>query len=157
MPAHHVSHRGSSFCDRYLHMARASESERYGQNETDLAWNLHADRSEVFYLLQYFLMTRLLFCDLCHYYYYYFIYLFFLKRSCFYYGSVRKYRASFVDYLRNRSALAVNCWVIIHCLEVSCKVDQITSAKRKWFIYLQLTDSDLLLNNSRTRADLFRF
>ena len=30
--------------------------------------------------------------------------------------------------LRNRSALAVNCCVIIHCLEVSCKEDQITSA-----------------------------
>ena len=29
--------------------------------------------------------------------------------------------------LRNRLALAVNCWVIIHCLEVSCKGDQITS------------------------------
>ena len=31
--------------------------------------------------------------------------------------------------LRNRSALAVNCCVIIHCLEVSCKEDQITSAQ----------------------------
>ena len=31
-------------------------------------------------------------------------------------------------YLRNRSALAVNCCVIIHCLEFSCKEDQITSA-----------------------------
>ena len=31
-------------------------------------------------------------------------------------------------YLRNRSALAVNCCVIIHCLEVSCKEDHITSA-----------------------------
>ena len=30
--------------------------------------------------------------------------------------------------LRKRSALAVNCCVIIHCLEVSCKEDQITSA-----------------------------
>ena len=28
--------------------------------------------------------------------------------------------------LRNRSALAVICSVIIHCLEVSCKEDQIT-------------------------------
>ena len=28
--------------------------------------------------------------------------------------------------LRNRSDLAVSCWVIIHCLEVSCKEDQIT-------------------------------
>ena len=32
--------------------------------------------------------------------------------------------------LRNRSALAVNCCVIIHCLEVSCKEDQITRAAR---------------------------
>ena len=30
-------------------------------------------------------------------------------------------------YLRSRSESAVNCWVIIHCLEVSCKEDQITS------------------------------
>ena len=39
-------------------------------------------------------------------------------------------------YLRNRSALAVNCCVIIHCLEVSCKEDQITSAQR----FIQLTE-----------------
>ena len=32
---------------------------------------------------------------------------------------------------RNRSALAVNCCVIIHCLEVSCKEDQITSVQRE--------------------------
>ena len=43
-------------------------------------------------------------------------------------------------YLRNRSAPAVNCWVIIHCLEVSCKEDQITSVQREWFIFVQLTD-----------------
>ena len=45
--------------------------------------------------------------------------------------------------LRNtcRSALAVNCWVIIHCLEISCKGDQITNAKREWFtMYLLTTD-----------------
>ena len=42
--------------------------------------------------------------------------------------------------LRNRAALAVICWVINHCLEVSCKVDQITSAEREWFIFLQLAD-----------------
>ena len=30
--------------------------------------------------------------------------------------------------LRNRSALAVNYCVIIHCLKVSCKDNQITSA-----------------------------
>ena len=35
------------------------------------------------------------------------------------------------DYLRNRSAPTVNCGVIIHCLEVSCKEDQITSAQRE--------------------------
>ena len=29
-------------------------------------------------------------------------------------------------HLRNRSALAVNCFVIIHCLEVRCKEDKIT-------------------------------
>ena len=33
--------------------------------------------------------------------------------------------------LRNRSAPAVNCWVIIHCLEVICKEDQTTSAQRE--------------------------
>ena len=32
---------------------------------------------------------------------------------------------------RNRSALAVNCCALIHCLEVSCKEDQITSAHSK--------------------------
>ena len=42
--------------------------------------------------------------------------------------------------LRNRSALAVIYWVINHCLEVSCKVDQITSTEREWFIFLQLID-----------------
>ena len=49
------------------------------------------------------------------------------------------------DYLRNRSALAVNCWVIIHCLEVSCKGDHITSAKCKWLFYLQLTDNQWII------------
>ena len=39
--------------------------------------------------------------------------------------------ASHERQLRNRSALAVNCCVIIHCLEVSCKEDQITSAQRE--------------------------
>ena len=32
--------------------------------------------------------------------------------------------------LRNRSGLVVN-YVIIHCLEVSCREDQITSAQRE--------------------------
>ena len=45
-----------------------------------------------------------------------------------------------VECLRNRSAPAVNCWVIIHCLEVCCKEDQITSSQRKWFIFVQLTE-----------------
>ena len=42
-------------------------------------------------------------------------------------------------YLRDRSALAVNCCVIIHCLEASCKTDQIMSAKPR-VIYLLTTD-----------------
>ena len=33
--------------------------------------------------------------------------------------------------LRNRSVLAMNCCVIIHCVEVSCKEDQITSAQHE--------------------------
>ena len=37
-------------------------------------------------------------------------------------------------YLINRSALTVNCCIIIHCLEVSCKEDQIT------VIYLRTAD-----------------
>ena len=53
-------------------------------------------------------------------------------------------------YLRYRSALAVNCWVIDHCLEVSCKVSQITSAKREWFIYLQLTDKQWFITQQFT-------
>ena len=61
-------------------------------------------------------------------------------------------------YLRNKSALAVNCCIIIHCLEVSCKEDQITRAQREWFISVQLTDKQcIIIHRSRTRADLFRF
>ena len=42
------------------------------------------------------------------------------------------------------------------CLEVSCKVDQTTSTEREKFIFLNLlTNCDLLLNTSHTRADLF--
>ena len=59
-------------------------------------------------------------------------------KACFL-GKKRKIFQN-VIYLQNRSALAVICWVINHCLEVSCKVDQITSTERKWFIYLQLAD-----------------
>ena len=53
-------------------------------------------------------------------------------------------------YLRNRSAPAVNCWVIIHCLEVSCKEDQITSAQREWFIVVQLTDKQWIITQQFT-------
>ena len=34
-------------------------------------------------------------------------------------------------YLSNRYALAVKCSVIIHCLEVICKAEQITSVPRE--------------------------
>ena len=53
-------------------------------------------------------------------------------------------------YLRNRSAPAVNCWVIIHCLEVSCKEDQIKSAQREWFIFVQLTDKQWIITQQFT-------
>ena len=43
-----------------------------------------------------------------------------------------------IEYLRNRSSLAVSCCIIIHCLEVSIKADQITSAQR----CIQLTDKN---------------
>ena len=52
--------------------------------------------------------------------------------------------------LRNRSAPAVNCWVIIHCLEVSCKEDKITSAQREWFIFVQLTDKRWIITQQFT-------
>ena len=53
-------------------------------------------------------------------------------------------------YLRNRSAPAENCWVIIHCLEVSCKEDQITSAQLEWFIFEQLTDKQWIITQQFT-------
>ena len=53
-------------------------------------------------------------------------------------------------HLRNRSAPAVNCWVLIHCLEVSCKEDQITSAQREWFIFIQLTDKQWIITQQFT-------
>ena len=63
--------------------------------------------------------------------------------------------------------LCVNCWVIIHCLSVSCKQInhsrfalviwsplQLTS--REWFICLQLTDKQWIITQQFTaRADLF--
>ena len=54
------------------------------------------------------------------------------------------------NYLRNRSAPTVNYWVIIHCLEVSCKEDQITSAQREWFIFVQLTDKQWIITQQFT-------
>ena len=48
--------------------------------------------------------------------------------------------------LRNSSALAVNCCIIIHCLEVRCcKEDQITRVQREWFIFVQLTDKQWII------------
>ena len=50
----------------------------------------------------------------------------------------------------------MNCWVIIHCLEVSCKEDQITRAQREWFIFVQLTDKQWIITQQFTAgADLF--
>ena len=54
---------------------------------------------------------------------------------------------------RSRSALAVICWVINHCLEVSCEVVQITSAEHEWFLFLQLTDKQCYITQ---QIDLFR-
>ena len=48
--------------------------------------------------------------------------------------------------LSYRSAPAVNCWVIIHCFEVSCKKDQISSASYLSSYNLP-TNSELLLSN----------
>ena len=44
----------------------------------------------------------------------------------------------------------MNCWVIIHCLEVSWKEDQITSAQREWFIVVQLTDKRWIITQQVT-------
>ena len=50
----------------------------------------------------------------------------------------------------------LNCWLIIHCLEVSCKEDQITSAQREWFIFVQLTSKQWIITQQFTAgADLF--
>ena len=53
-------------------------------------------------------------------------------------------------FLRNRSAPTANCCVIIHCLEVSCKEDQITSAQWEWFIFVQLTDKQWIISQQFT-------
>ena len=52
--------------------------------------------------------------------------------------------------LRNRSALAVNWCIVIHCLEVSCKEDQIASAQRERFIFVQLIDKQLIITQQFT-------
>ena len=46
----------------------------------------------------------------------------------------------------------MNCWVIIHCLMVSCKEDQITSAQREWFIVVQLTSNVVYFRNRSAPA-----
>ena len=48
----------------------------------------------------------------------------------FLFVGLKSFIVSFVLYLRNGSALAVKWWVINHCLEVSCKEDQIN--KQVW-------------------------
>ena len=58
---------------------------------------------------------------------------------------------------RNRSALAVNCWVIIQCLEVSCKGDQNHESASDLSAYSWLTNSELLLNNLSTAIELIYF
>ena len=60
------------------------------------------------------------------------------------------FRKLSIGYLRKRSAPAVNRWVIIHCLEVSCKEDQITCAQREWFIFVQLTDKQWIITQQFT-------
>ena len=59
--------------------------------------------------------------------------------------SLRCVMTTYCLYLRNRSAPAVNCWVIIHCLKVSCKEDQVTSAQWEWFIFIQLTNKQWII------------
>ena len=63
-------------------------------------------------------------------------------------GAVRLSVLRHECYLRNRSALAVNCWVIIHCLEVICKVDQ----REARVIYLLTTDRQTVIYYSTIHA-----
>ena len=44
-----------------------------------------------------------------------------------------------------------------HGLKVSCKIDYMMSMKRVWYIYLQLVDKIIQLDNSHTSVDLFPF
>ena len=67
------------------------------------------------------------------------------------YRIVPHFQSTFVLYLRNRSVLAVICWVINHCLEVICKVDQITSAEREWVTFLQLSDKQWFITHPITQ------
>ena len=60
------------------------------------------------------------------------------------------YRRGMLE-LRNRSALAVNCWVIIHCLEVICKVDQIMRSRAR-VIFLLTTDRQTVIYYSTIHA-----
>ena len=57
--------------------------------------------------------------------------------------------------LRNRSAVAMICWVINHCFEVRCKVDQITSTKGQWFTFLQLTDKLIFYSTNYAQERIY--
>ena len=76
-------------------------------------------------------------------------------------ASVRFPRAfKTVNYLRNRSALAVNCSVVGLFTVSRSVVKKIKSGARSASdisSYNLLTNSELFLSNSRTGADLFRF
>ena len=69
-------------------------------------------------------------------------------------GSMGKTLASC---LNNTSALAVTCWVIIHCLEVSCKGDQITSLQltdKQWSVTQQFYAQELIYFDSNTQEKM---
>ena len=65
------------------------------------------------------------------------------KSKCFIFHNI--FKCVKRCYFRNRSALIVNCWVIIHCLGVSCKEDQVTCASREWFTFIQLSDKQWII------------
>ena len=46
----------------------------------------------------------------------------------------------------------MNCWVINRGFGVSCKVDCVTSMKRKWYNYLLTTDQQTMIYNSTIHA-----
>ena len=68
-------------------------------------------------------------------------------------------KQEYVLYIFSLMLSIFNYCVIIHYLEVSCKEDQITRARSAsdLYSYNRPANSELLHNNSRTRADLFRF